>query len=422
VRTDNWYLASAHDRPEATRLEGMHSTDVCVLGAGFTGLSTAIALAERGYSVRVLEAGRVGQGASGRSGGQMLTGFGCEMDVIEKHLGLEGARACWKTSVEAVALVLSRISRFNIDCDLVRGHIHTAVRPRQVDGLRQWMEQLTSRYDYPLDFLDQAQIREAVASERYLAGVHDPFSGHLHPLNYCLGLAEAARSLGVVIHENSPVLRLERGTPVALFTDRGQVRADHVVLAGNAYLNGLMPAIERRIMPAGTYILATEPLGAERARQLIRDNAAIADVCFVLDYFRLSADHRLLFGGKVSYSTLPPANLRAAMRRDMLRVFPQLADVGIEYAWGGHVAITMNRAPDLGRIGPNIWYGQGFSGHGVALTGIAGEILAEAIHGDARRLDLFSRIPHRPFPGGKWLRMPLLVLAMAWYRMRDLLG
>jgi len=419
---DSWYAATACRSTDYPALAEELRVDVCVLGAGITGLSTAIHLAERGYRVAVLEAQRVGWGASGRSGGQMIFGFASDQYKLERLVGREDARKIWDCGLEGMDLLRRQVDRFNIDCDLVHGHIHAALKPRQARELRIWQADLEDNYGYrSLEYLDTQRVREAIASDRYVAGLHDSNSGHIHPLNYVLGLGRAAESLGVRIFENSAVEHVEAGAPVSAGTAGGRVTADFMVLAGNAYLSGLVPGIENRIMPVGTYIGATEPLGEQRARALIADNAAVADINFVLDYFRCSSDHRLLFGGRVSYSTMAPLNLRHTMRRRMLAVFPQLKDVRMDYAWGGFVAITMNRAPDFGRIGANVYYAHGFSGHGIAATGLAGKLMAEAIAGTAEKFDVFARIPHRDFPGGRALRMPALVLAMAWYRLRDLL-
>lgn len=422
AHVDSWYAATACRSTDYPALADELRVDVCVLGAGITGLSTAIHLADRGYRVAVLEAQRVGWGASGRSGGQMIFGFASEQSKLVRLVGRENAARIWNCGLEGTDLLRQQVARFNIDCDLVHGHIHTALKPRQARELRIWQADLEDNYGYPsLSFLDRRQVREAIASERYVAGLHDSNSGHIHPLNYVLGLATAAESLGVRIFENSAVKHMEPGTRVSASTARGRVTADFMVLAGNAYLSGLAPGIENKIMPVGTYIGATEPLGEQRARTLIADNAAVADINFVLDYFRCSSDHRLLFGGRVSYSTMAPLNLKQTMRKRMLGVFPQLQDVRMDYAWGGFVAITMNRAPHFGRIGANVYYAHGFSGHGIAATGLAGKLMADAIAGTAEKFDVFARIPHRDFPGGRALRMPALVLAMAWYRLRDLL-
>ncbi|MGW8311332.1 MAG: NAD(P)/FAD-dependent oxidoreductase [Thiogranum sp.] len=422
THVDSWYAASAARSTDYPDLRGDTRVDVCVLGAGITGLSTAIHLAEQGYRVAVLEARRVGWGASGRSGGQMIFGFASDQSKLVRLVGSQDAKKIWACGLEGIDLLRELVARFHIDCDLVHGHVHAAIKPRQAEELRAWQADLENTYGYrSLKFLDRQQIRAAVANERYVAGLHDSNSGHIHPLNYVLGLAAAAESLGVRIYETSAVVDISEGAAVSAKTAHGRVTADFLVLAGNAYLARLAPGIETKIMPVGTYIGASEPLGEERCRALIGDNAAVADINFVLDYFRCSADHRMLFGGRVSYSTLPPPNLKATMQKRMAAVFPQLQDVRMEYAWGGFVAITMNRAPHFGRIGSNIYFAHGFSGHGIAATGLAGKLMADAIHGTAEKFDVFSRIPHHDFPGGRALRTPALVLAMTWYRLRDLL-
>jgi len=397
---------------------------VCVVGAGIAGCSAALHLAERGMRVVILEQNRVGWGASGRSGAQALPGVSCGQAKLERLIGAPGARAVFDVSLEGLALMRALIRRFAIDCDFVDGSLLTAVKARHVSELQAELEELRGRYDYQsVRLLAREELRTLVASDRYLAALYDSNAGHLHPLNYTLGLAAAAASLGVQIFEDSRALSFGEaaGGRVRITTARGEVRARQLVLCGNVYLDGLAPALARKIMDVATYIVATEPLGAERARALIGNNAAVSDMNWVLDYFRRSADHRLLFGGRVNYSGLRSFDAPSATRLRMLRVFPQLKDVRIEYAWGGEVDITLNRAPHFGRLAPNVYFLQGFSGHGIALTGIAGKLVAEAIAGTAERFDVFARIPHAEFPGGMALRRPTLVLAMLYYRIRDLL-
>ncbi|MCF7750807.1 FAD-binding oxidoreductase [Bacillus subtilis subsp. subtilis] len=418
----SWYADRLPAQPLRPALGGDHTTDVCVLGAGYTGLSAALSLAERGYRVTVLEAHRVGWGASGRNGGQAIVGYGCEVDTLERLVGAADARQLFDFSRDGMALLRQRLQRYQIDCEWQDGHASVPISARQERALRAGLVELAERYDYPLQWWDRAQLRTQLDSPRYTGAMFDAASGHLQPLAYAQGLARAAESLGVVIHEQSPVQQVLRGPRPQLRTAHGTVSAGHVVIAGNAWLRGIAPELERRIMPVGTYIGASQVLGAERARSLIGNNMAVADVSWALDYFRLSADHRLLFGGRASYSALPPPGLHGVMTRRMRQVFPQLADVGMEQVWGGYVDITRNRAPHWGRLTPTIYFAQGFSGHGVAATGLAGAVLAESIAGQNERLDVFERIPHTPFPGGRLLRMPLLVAAMSWYRLRDALG
>lgn len=417
----SWYVASAAPLPPQPVLEGAVEADVCILGAGYAGLTTALELAEAGYRVVVLEAQRVGWGASGRNGGQAIVGYGCEQSTLERLQGGAQARLLFDLSREAMDRLRGRIARHGIACDWRDGHAHVPIRARQERELRAGIVEMAQRYDYPLEWWDRARLRQTLASDRYRGAVYDAASGHLHPLEYCLGLARAALAAGVRIFEQSPVVELVRGPRPLLRTAGGTARGDFAVLCGNAWLRGIAPELESRVMPVGTYIAATAPLGEAGARALIGNDMAVADVNWALDYFRLSRDHRLLFGGRASYSSYPPPNLGAVMRRRIRAVFPQLAKVPVEYLWGGYVDISLNRAPHWGRLGGNVYFAQGFSGHGVATTGLAGRLIAEAIAGQSQRLDAFARIPHAPFPGGRALRMPLLVAAMAWYRLRDAL-
>lgn len=419
---DSFYAASSNTQPDYPELEGDLSVDVCIVGAGITGCSAALHLAERGYSVAVIEAERVGWGASGRSGGQKIFGFGCDMSKLRRLVGQEDARRLWDMSIESVELLDNLVARHSIDCDLANGHLHAAIKPRQQRELEHWHEELSRDYGYDgIEILTGERLRAVVNTEEYIAGLFDPRSGHVHPLNYTLGLAEAARQAGARFFEGTPATRIERGTNPSVQTPKGRVQARQVLLCANAHLDALVPKLWRRIMPVGTYIVATEPLGESRAQELLPTNAAVADINFVLDYYRLSADHRMLYGGRVSYSKIEPLSIRNSIRARMVKVFPQLRDVRIDYAWGGYVAITENRAPHFGRLEPDIYFAQGFSGHGIALCGLAGKLMAEAIAGTAERFDVFARIPHLPFPGGRWFRTPALVLAMAWFRLRDMM-
>ncbi|MEM5296171.1 FAD-binding oxidoreductase [Burkholderia sp. JPY481] len=426
VVEDSYYEASVTRARPGPPLQEKLNADVCVIGGGYAGLSCALELAERGFEVALLEAQRIGWGASGRNGGHAIVGFGAEgEDAIEHQCSREVARRAWDVSLEGMRLLEDRLARFGIDCHYRRGYLTLAVSDRKAEQLMNWVRRTRDRYDYPLEWLGRTALGAHITSQRFAAGVYDAGSGHLHPLLYCLGLGEAARRAGVRIFENSAVSRLDRGARPVVKTAEGEVSCDRVVMAGNVYLGEFgdhpAPEIEARIMPVGTYMIATEPLTSARADALMPGRAAASDNNLILDYFRLSADHRLLFGAGESYDATTPRNLIDRMRGRMTGVFPQLADVKIEYAWGGFVDITMNRAPDLGRIGDNLYYVQGFSGHGLVFAGMAGKILADAIGGDASRFDVFSRIRHRRFPGGKRLRTPALVLGMWYYKLRELI-
>ena len=419
----SYYAASAHAASARPVLEGAVECDVCVVGAGIAGCSSALHLAQAGLSVVVLEQHRVSWGASGRSGGQALFGIAAGQAKLERLIGAADARAVWNVSVEALALMRDLIARYSIDCDWTEGFLYTAVKERQVRELQAELSELRERLDYPsARYVARAELRELLATDRYLGALYDSNSAHLHPLNYTLGLARAAEQHGARIFESTRAISFSPASAqVRVQTPKGEVRARFLVLCGNVYLGDAAPALAAKIMAVATYIVATEPLGEQRARQLIANNAAVSDMNWVLDYFRRSADHRLLFGGRVNYSGLKSFDAPGATRVRMLRVFPQLADVRMDYAWGGHVDITLNRAPHFGRLAPNVYFLQGFSGHGIALTGIAGKLVAEAIRGTAARFDVFARIPHGNFPGGAALRRPALVLAMLWFRLRDLL-
>jgi gamma-glutamylputrescine oxidase len=430
----SYYAATAPEPRPFSAHVGETRCDVAVVGGGLAVLSAAIDLRRRGLDVVLLEAERVGFGASGRNGGQAIHGLACDQEVIEQQLGLAEARRVWDMSVEALDLLRARMAEHRIECDWQDGWLGLATSPGKAAALAASADRLEQVYGYPLRRIPAAELGRWIASPRYHGGVHDARSGHLHPLKYTRGLAAAAAAAGVRLHEGTAVRALLESGPArdrpALRTHcaqgNGTVHARQVLLAGNVYLHGvqppLAPSLAPRVMPVGTYIACTEALPDATADALIPDRSAVCDTNFVLDYFRTTADQRMLYGGRVSYSTRTPADLEASLRARMVHTFPQLAAARIEYAWGGFVDISMSRAPDFGRLRHNIYYLQGFSGHGLALTGLAGRLVAEAMTGDAARFDVFARLKHRPFPGGAWLRTPALVLGMAWYRLRDMLG
>ena len=423
----SYYAATSHAAPARPPLEGSAECDVCVIGAGIAGCSAALHLAERGFKVILVEQHRVGWGASGRNGGQVMPGVAASRARMARLIGAGAARTVWDVSIEGLDLVRQLIAKHQIDCNWVSGQMYTALKPRHDRELLEELEELHEKYGYDsVRYLNREEVRAVLGTERYISALYDSNAGHLHPLNYTLGLAAAAERAGAVIHEGTRALRSavlsgQPGAPATVTTPHGNVRARYILLCGNAYLGDTAPSLASRIIGVSTYIVATQCLGAARARALIANNAAVSDTNWVLDYFRLTADHRLLFGGRVNYSDLASFDAPAATRKRMLRVFPQLADAAIDYYWGGYVDITLNRAPHFGRIAPNVYFLQGFSGQGVALAGIAGKLVAEAIDGTAGRFDVFASIPHHAFPGGALLRRPLLVLAMLYYRLKDLL-
>ncbi|WP_217477463.1 NAD(P)/FAD-dependent oxidoreductase [Stutzerimonas stutzeri] len=420
----SYYAASTNRTLEFAPLEGEQHADVCVVGGGFSGLNTAIELAERGFSVVLLEAHRIAWGASGRNGGQLIRGVGHDVEQFQTVLGADGVDALKRMGFEAVDIVRQRVERYRIDCDLTWGYCDLATKPRHVAGFeaeRADLERLG--YSHPLRLVAQHAMHEVIGSDRYLGGLVDMGSGHLHPLNLALGEAAAAQALGVRLFEGSAVQRIDYGPRVQVHTARGSVRAEHLVLACNAYLQGLQPDLAGKVLPAGSYIIATEPLPAALAHELLPQNMAVCDQRVALDYFRLAADGRLLFGGACHYSGRDPKNIAAYMQPKMLKVFRQLQGIGIDYQWGGMIGIGANRLPQIGRLTDhaNVYYAQAYSGHGLNATHLAGRLLAEAISGQAQgRFDLFAAVPHPTFPGGQRLRSPLLALGMLWYRLKDL--
>lgn len=420
---DSYYAASANPAPVYPALEGTVEADVCVIGAGYTGLSSALHLAERGYKVVVLEAERVAWGASGRNGGHVGVGQRRGQEDLEKMLGLHTARCLWDMSVEAVQLVESLIHRHRIRCDLKRGIMHLAAKCSHNDHLKEEVELLRERYGYEeIRYADEEEVRSLVGSERYFGAQVDSGSLHLHPLNFALGLADAAAAAGVQFCEHSRVTRYRGGSPCIVETSKGRVRAGNVVLACNGYLGKLEPRMAGKIMPINNFVLATEPLSDSLAKELIANDHALQDTLFVIDYWKLSGDNRLIFGGGENYSSRFPQDIGSFVRKYMLRVYPQLADTQIDFGWGGTLAITLNRMPHLGRLEPNVYYSQGYSGHGVPTATFAGKLIAEVIAGTEERFDSLAQIPTPTFPGGTLLRWPALVTGMLYYSLKDKLG
>ncbi|SED96376.1 NAD(P)/FAD-dependent oxidoreductase [Pseudomonas anguilliseptica] len=418
----SYYAASANPVPPRPELNAEVETDVCIVGAGYTGLSTAIALLENGFKVSIVEAAKVGFGASGRNGGQIVNSYSRDIDVIERSVGPKQAKLLGDMAFEGGRIIRERIAKYNIQCDLKNGGVFAANTPKHMKHLES-QKKLWERYGHTqLELMDAKRIREVVDSDVYVGGMLDMSGGHIHPLNLALGEAAAVESLGGVIYEQSPAIRIDRGANPVVHTPNGRVKAKFVVVAGNAYLGNLIPELSAKSMPCGTQVITTEPLSAELAKSLLPQDYCVEDCNYLLDYYRLTSDKRLIFGGGVVYGARDPANIEAIIRPKMLEAFPQLKDVKIDYAWTGNFLLTLSRLPQVGRLGDNIYYSQGCSGHGVTYTHLAGKVLAEALRGQAERFDAFADLPHYPFPGGRLFQVPFSALGAWYYTLRDKLG
>jgi gamma-glutamylputrescine oxidase len=420
MHPDSYYAATAIGTEDRPALKGQERADVCVIGGGYTGLSAALNLAERGYDVVLLEAEQVGWGASGRNGG--LIGSGQRKDALEleKLFGYQASRALWDIAEEAKAEIRDRVDRHDIDCDLQYGQIEGVHKQSYLGSSAEYADALAERYDYPhARALSRDEVRSMVATDTFLEGLLDTQAMSIHPLNYVLGLARAATEAGVRIYEQSQVTGYTRTDPATVTTAQGSVEARFIVLGCNGYLGKLEKRVAGRIMPINNFMIATEPLGEAAARALIADRNCVHDTRFVVNYFRTSADHRLLFGGGENYRSGFPRNIEAFVRPYMLKLFPQLDGARIDYAWGGTLSVTVKRFPQVGRLEPNVFFAHGYSGHGVSIANMAGKILAEAIAGTAERFDVMASIKALPFPGGTLLRYPGMVLGMLYYSLKD---
>jgi len=417
---DSYYFASLKYQNDYPSLKESIETDVCIVGGGFSGINSAIELAERGYKVTLLESFKIGWGASGRNGGQIIRGIGHDLSVFKKTIGQQGVDAITNMGIEANEVVINRINKYGIDCDLTMGYCTLATKEKHLRELEDDLASIKNSYRPNLRMLDKREVFDkVVGSKNFIGALEDMGSGHLHPLNLCCGEAQIAQSLGVRIFENSKVEKITSGDTVTIKTSHGEVRAKKVILAGNAYLGELEPKIAHKVLPAGSYIIATEPLSEEVYQSLLPNNHAVCDMRIDLDYFRLSADKRLLFGGLCNYSGRDPKDITATLYPKMLKVFPQLAGVKIDYQWGGMIGIGANRLPQIGRLESNIFYAQAYSGHGVNVTHMAAKILAEEIAGESDRIQHFEKVKHMTFPGGKYLRSPLLAIGMMYHKVLD---
>ena len=420
--TGSYYAYSANPTPERPALRGSLRADVCVIGAGYTGISTALHLAEAGFKVVVLEAARVGWGASGRNGGQIVNSYSRDIDVIEARHGAEAARKLGAMAFEGGKIIRERIAKYNIQCDLKDGNVFAAFTQKQLDELAA-KKALWERYGHTgLQLIDKAGMKNIVSSDQYHGALLDTWGGHIHPLNLVLGEAAAFESLGGQIFEQSAVVSVEKGKPAKVKTAQGEVVADTVVVAGNAYLGNLIPQLAEKTLPCGTQVVTTEPLDPALAKSLLPGDNCVEDCNYLLDYYRLTADNRLLYGGGTVYGARDPGEIESLVRPKMLKTFPQLENVKIAFGWTGNFSLTLSRLPQVGRVDDNIYYSQGCSGHGVTYTHLAGRIISEAIRGQRERFDAFANLPHYPFPGGRLFRVPMLTMGAWWYGMRDRLG
>lgn len=416
----SYYVDSANASPEYPGLTGEHQTDICIIGAGYTGLSAALHLAEKGYSVILLETETIGWGASGRNGGQVCPGHNMGHAELIKKVGRAAADSLWAMSLDSVQLVKDLIAEHQISCDLKQGVMHVSAKPGHVAEMRDSVAYKHKVLGYDkIRFVPDDEVQAMLGTQRYYGGEYWDDAVHLHPLNYALGLASAAVKAGVKIHEHSKVTSYTSGNNAEVCTARGVVKTKYILLACNGYLGKLEPRVAGKIMPINNFIIATEPLSDELCRQINRDDVAVADSRFVINYFKLSGDNRLLWGGGENYSSRFPRDIPNFVRPYMLKFYPELADVKIDYGWGGTLAITLNRMPHFDRINDNLFVAQGYSGHGVALATLGGKLMAEAISGSAEKFDLFRRVPTATFPGGTLLRWPGLVAGMLYFSLRD---
>lgn len=422
--TTSYYAASANDKRIRPALEGQVQADVCIIGAGFTGLSTALHLSEQGFKVVVLEATRIGFGASGRNGGQIVHSYSRDIDFIERHYGQETGKAMGAMAFEGGKIIRRLVKDYGIQCDLKDGGIFAACNGKQFKELQE-KKALWEKHGHPdLELLSESEVRSFIGTSRYAGALLDKSGGHFHPLNLVLGEAQAVESMGGVIYEGSPAVKVEEGEKVKVHTPKGYVTANFIVVAGNAYLGDLIPKLQAQAMPCGTQVIATEPLSEAQQRDLLPQDQCVEDCNYLLDYYRLSGDGRLIYGGGVTYGAREPGKIESLIVPKMLKTFPHLKETKVDFAWTGNFLLTLMRLPQFGRVGANanIYYAQGYSGHGVTCSHLAGKVLSDAIQGQAERYDIFASLPQYPFPGGRMMRIPYTAMGAFYYNLRDKLG
>ena len=423
AHTDSYYAASANPAPKREALSGDNIIDICIIGAGYSGLSAGLDLVEKGHRVAIIEGAKVGWGASGRNGGQIVNGLNASLQTIDKRYGADTAKFVASIVQEGGQIIRQRIKHYDIACDLREENIFTALTGAHMRELEE-RQQLWASYGIKSqEMLSKDELQKYVRSDLYCGGMIDHSGGHMHPLNLALGEAAAFERLGGVIYENSTVIEVNHTAPRPIVkTAQGQMTCQTLIICGNAYLGNVVKELAPRVMPVSTQIMATKPLGQELARSLIPGDACIEDVRYILDYYRLSADYRLLFGGGTVYGGADPRDIKAKLQRNLNKVFPQLRNIDIDYAWSGNFALSFSRVPQIGRLGNNTYFAHGYSGHGVTGSHLFGKIISEAVNGDLSRFDMFASLKFFPFPGGRALRVPYSVMGSWWYAMRDRLG
>lgn len=420
--TDSYYAESRNDKADRPTLSEHISADVCVIGAGFSGISSALHLAEQGFKVIVLEAARIGFGASGRNGGQLVNSYSRDIDVIESRHGKTTAQALGDMAFEGGNIIRERIQKYNIDCDYKPGGIFAALNKTQLKHLEGQKNLWEGLGHSQLTMLDKTGIEQQVGTQAYVGGLLDMSGAHVHPLNLLLGEVHAFESLGGKVFEDAKVVKIERSEKPVIHTENGSVTANYLIICGNAYLGGLVPELKSKTMPCGTQIVCTEVLPKSVQQELLPNNHCVEDCNYKLDYYRLTGDGRLLFGGGVTYGGGDPASIERFLRPHFEKLFPQLQGIKLDYHWGGDFLLTMSRLPQFGRLNASIYYAQGYSGHGVTTTHLAGKLIAEVVSGQAKRFDAFAQLPHYPFPGGQMFRVPYTALGAFYYGLRDKLG
>jgi gamma-glutamylputrescine oxidase len=418
---NSYYAATANRKTPRPPLTGTQTADVCIIGGGFTGISAALELLDRGIQSIVLEAVQIGFGASGRNGGQIVNGYSRDLDVIASRYGAGPGNAIAAMALEGGNIIRERIAKYEIDCNLVTGGLFAAITEKQLRGLEHHRDVWASFGHHSLELVDRAGLAKHVVSDRYVGGLIDHLGGHIHPLNLVQGEADAAERLGVRIFENSPVIDVDTGAAPVVRTAGGEVRCKTVLVCANAYIGKLLPQIGSKIMPVSTQVMATAPLGP-RAAELLPSNVCVEDANYVLDYFRRTPEGRILYGGGIVYGGHDPASVQARIMPNLLKTFPSLKGVGIDYAWSGNFALTLTRFPQMGRLTPTVYFSHGCSGHGVTTTHLLGRLLGEAVAGNPDRFNIIANLPYYPFPGGNLFRVPLTVAGSWYYRARDKLG